>query len=361
MPEEGPSAELRLIAKVMSSKIEEASGLSAGESYRSVFEALGGALRKELPKDSPFGSESHAGVPVHFTFAVLWGGEVSLTAHVGSARRITAQLGSVPGSSEVFSTALAGKQGRHGGGHWEAHDLPEGGASSTQMQFDRKTGMAYVAAETHYSHLEKWNPSPGKCAETCFYPNGNIRWRRSFVKGQLRATGDLPLYESFWENGTRQVVEYGSWPGGKHRDRTKGPAYTEFYPNGAIALCVFAQKGRRLGLPLFFSGGGVRREPTVSEMTAAKSALQCSRLTSPSDWVYPAGFISRHRHCVEREEGGEEISKLEKQSVGTLLSAHSLASPPTSWTPAPVSPKPLTKPISRHPNPPSRTNGKRDS
>lgn len=312
--ERGQGALQTLLIRVMASKMEEAGCRPSEEDLR---EKLNLAMEEPPSRTGTFEMESTSASLKFFQKRTAQG-LVALTAEVCQSRRVTVRIVPRQGLVEMVSTVLSGDRARRRGGEWEVHDLPSGGAASTQIQFDKKKDLACVVRETHFSHGEKWNPSPGKHAEVCFYQGGNVRWRQSFVAGLLRAAGDLPVYESFWENGTRQVEEYGSCPGGRHRERNNGPAYMEFYPNGAMALCMFAQKGRRSGPPLFFWADGEKREPSKADLAVARSTLHCSRLTSPSDWIYPAGFFSRHPHCVERGDTAGTAPALTRPSLAAL-------------------------------------------
>lgn len=191
----------------------------------------------------------------------------------------------------------------------EAQDLPQGGAAQTLILMEKGGAgvgpllmdLAFVAAEIHFSHGTKWNPSPERMAEVGYYPDGVVKWQRSWIQGRVRAVGDHPSFRSFWENGNPQVVEYGGqWGGmggGKDRARSKGPAYEEFYRNGNKALSMFAENGEQIGPMIFFGTGGKIRKPKKEELEIARREIQAEKLTSPMDWMPHSPFLARHASC----------------------------------------------------------------
>lgn len=129
------------------------------------------------------------------------------------------------------------------------HDLPGSSAGKTIVSAGDdylSTGgpMAFVSRELHYSNGLLWDPSPDIAADTCFYEDGGLKWKRRYQGGRMMGRGDhSPAHESYWQSGVLQAEEYGSVNFGRHRDPSVGPAYTEYHPTGQKALEVFARRG----------------------------------------------------------------------------------------------------------------------
>lgn len=241
-----------------------------------------------------------------FFFRAMKGGPDHgvLTAHAPGGWRISAGVRTERKGVEIV-TSVSGDRARDslfalGDFLVSAQDLPSGGAAQTLILNDGGADVrAFVATEVHYSHGQKWNPSPDQPAEVGYYPDGTVKWQRRWLQGNVQASGDSPSFESFWSNGAPQCVEYGRAnreDSEKHRDRTKGPAYTEFFPNGKPALCMFAEKGSKVGGLLFFSEDGNRRTPTSQELRRAEADISASVLTAQ---LQHDDFLGRHESCLK--------------------------------------------------------------
>jgi hypothetical protein len=129
--------------------------------------------------------------------------------------------------------------------------LPPSDAGKTTVATDEDyTGgdqwvpLAFVSRELHYAHGLLWDPSPDVAADTHFYMDGSVKWKRRHQGGRMMGRGDhSPAHESYWPGGALQAEEYGSVNFGRHRDPLVGPAYVECHPNGQKALEVFARRG----------------------------------------------------------------------------------------------------------------------
>lgn len=149
-------------------------------------------------------------------------------------------------------------------GSWELQDTPEKGASRTLIAHVPSTSTpwpisAYVAQETHHARGRRWNPSPGLPAEIAFHSTGAVRWKRSMVDGAPKSVGDTPVFETFWDDGSPRIVEYGDSIRGKHRPVRLGPAYMEFRRGGELSVSVYAENGKMVGVPLVHSPGSTRK------------------------------------------------------------------------------------------------------
>lgn len=337
--EKGERADLRLAALIMSEKIREAGGEADS---KDIFRLLGAIREQALADGQVTTPQGRMATTKFFFHATPWSSNHGvLTAYAPGGWRVSAGvLTEKVGVEIVTSVSDGGGDGGGDGGRRfvlddflsSAQDLPLGGAARTLVLNDIgvRNPLAFVATVVHFSHGHKWNPSPDQPAETGYYPDGVVKWRRSWVQGWQRAPGDSPSFESFWTNGATQVLEYGSQRGdsgggGKHRERTKGPAYTEFFLNGKPALAMFAENGMRIGEMLFFSADGTRREPTELESKRAEMDLQAEVLTSPMAWLQCSSFIGRHESCLKKSpelmngEGAREGRKAAKRekSQGT--------------------------------------------
>lgn len=104
--------------------------------------------------------------------------------------------------------------------------------------------FAYIKQESHYFGGERWDPTSRAAAVTCYHDNGTVRWRAHFRRGILQSpAGGGPCFESFWPSGVTQIQEYGSRSQGRYRNSEEGPAYSEFFPNGGVALEIFTRRG----------------------------------------------------------------------------------------------------------------------
>ena len=78
-----------------------------------------------------------------------------------------------------------------------------------------------------------------------------------------------PCHTSYWLDGKIQSVEFGKVTHGHFRDPQVGPAYTEYHPNGQLALAVYAHRLPPAPSEIISSGvwdsSGKPRTPSVQE------------------------------------------------------------------------------------------------
>lgn len=162
---------------------------------------------------------------------------------------------------------------------WELHDTPSGGAARVQVR-PREDGQgAYIWRESHYSYGRRWDPTPDKAAENFYYEDGGIKCRQRFFQGAAGARGDAPVFEGFFKDGSRRVIEYGDSIRGKHRSKNLGPAYQEFHPGGEVSLVIFAEHGKQLGeTKRFLPGGGEAGKPSEN------GGIPCASITQVDSW-----------------------------------------------------------------------------
>lgn len=181
------------------------------------------------------------------------------------------------------------------------HDLAGSSAGKTTVSTDEDytagaqwVPMAFVSREQHYSHGLFWDPAPDIAADTHFYLDGSVKWKRRYQGGRMMGRGDdSPAHESYWPDGALQAVEYGSVNFGRHRDPLIGPAYVECHPNGQKALEVFARRGKDgivevVGGGAWDSDGRVRTPGTHEGRTLSETDLVMARVGDDIDEYFEA-------------------------------------------------------------------------
>lgn len=333
---EGENAYLRLGADIMTAKLSEA---GAEVDPDDIFSILSGIRSRTIATGRmAFALAGMRDDRVSFFHRPADGQGQSgiLHAEVAGGWRISAEVLNDAGGVQIVTSKTGMPHQRSGTVNMSdylgnAQDLPHGGAAQVLVlseKLGKARNLAFVAIETHFSDGKKWNPAAGQPAETGYYPDGVVKWRRSWVQGRPGSHGDAPIFESFWTNGRPQTVEYGGvWEGaegGKHRDRAKGPAYVEFFHNGKPALAMFAERGKQVGPLVFFGADGAERKPTDKELEAARNGLVAGKLSSPMEWLVASTFLDRHESCIQSHpelmkrttRGGPKVGEGEGEAVG---------------------------------------------
>ena len=139
-------------------------------------------------------------------------------------------------------------------GEFALQDPPDGSPASVTVGIGTSPAgthhvsayFAYVRQESHHFNGAKWNPKFSIPAEIKYYPAGNVESRTHYLRGKMGSNDpDIPCFESFWEDGSPQVIEYGTEAHGRFRPPDSGPAYVEHFPNGTVALEIFTRLDSR--------------------------------------------------------------------------------------------------------------------
>lgn len=125
--------------------------------------------------------------------------------------------------------------------------------------------VASFSQELHFSRGERWNPTPKQVSEVHYFPDGQVKCRRSWVRGKVGAVGDRLSLEAFWEDGTPKgaVAGLGDRPGAVEARRLCCPPVTALRRMRRNALRQMLGGNRNSGVPrggVNFSGeaGGLR-------------------------------------------------------------------------------------------------------
>ncbi len=208
------------------------------------------------------------------------------------------------------------------------HDLPGSSAGKTTVSTgeDYMGGkqwvpLAFVSRELHYAHGLLWDPSPDIAADTHFYLDGSVKWRRRYQGGRMMGRGDhAPAHESYWPGGALQAEEYGSVNYGRHRDPLVGPAYVECHPNGQKALEVFARRGvdgivEVVGGGAWDSAGRPRAAGVHEGRTLSETDLVTARVSDDVD-----GYFEARRKDRAVQEAVDEAPEAAKATKNMVLS-----------------------------------------
>ncbi len=187
---------------------------------------------------------------------------------------------------------------------WLLHDTLSGGAARSWVE--KYSGAVVVTQESHYCNDLEWSPRSNLPAETAYYSNGRVFWRSWAAGGRDVSREGRPRFESYWLSGAPLSVEFGNTAGRLDRDPSDGAAYTEWYPDGSLALEIFARDGRvlksrddagalgRVGIP----GGKVFGIPP-GRATAGKTAEQLAELRwkgVATGGIRPLRLARQHMH-----------------------------------------------------------------
>ena len=126
---------------------------------------------------------------------------------------------------------------------WLGQNTPTSGAAHTTVLASDDGEFSYVGRESHLFEGLMWDPTPEQAADVAYYQNGGVRWEHSYQNGAANSSkGRRAVFRGYWKNGAVRTEEYGDAERGIWRSIKDGEAYSEYYPNGEVAVKIFVEK-----------------------------------------------------------------------------------------------------------------------